>query len=148
MDVVVIENYDIAGLHNISDDAIIEPVGKFRSIIRVEDRGLMLHLRYAIVAVFLSHAYKIGTEFRGGFVMEAIRKYIDASTLMSVMTLPETFKNRKLEVLIFPAEEQESVKRKADIESVVQSLIGAIPNTDMSLEELREERLQKYEIVD
>ena len=32
--------------------------------------------------------------------MEAIRKYIDASSLMTVMSLPETFKNRKLEVLI------------------------------------------------
>ena len=32
--------------------------------------------------------------------MEAIRKYNDASSLMSVMGLPESFKNRKLEVLI------------------------------------------------
>lgn len=80
--------------------------------------------------------------------MEVIRKYIDASSLMSIMTLPETFKNRKLEVLVFPTEEQESLKEKMDIESVVQSLIGAIPDTDMSLEELREERRQKYEIVD
>ena len=37
---------------------------------------------------------------------------------------------------------------KLDIESVVQSLIGAIPDTDMSLEEFREERRHKYETVD
>lgn len=78
--------------------------------------------------------------------MEAIRKYIDASSLMAVMELPETFKNQKLEVLVFPMEEQES--KKTDIESVVQSLIGAIPATDMSLEEMREERRLKYETVD
>ena len=78
--------------------------------------------------------------------MEAIRKYIDASSLITVMALPETFKNRKLEVLVFPMEEQES--EKTDIESVVQSLIGAIPATDMSLEEMREERRLKYETVD
>ncbi len=78
--------------------------------------------------------------------MEAIRKYIDANSLMAVMALPETFKNRKLEVLVFPMEEQES--EKTDIESVVQSLIGAIPTTDMSLEEMREERRLKYETVD
>lgn len=78
--------------------------------------------------------------------MEAIRKYIDASSLMTVMALPETFKNRKLEVLVFPMEEQES--EKTDNESVVQSLIGAIPATDMSLEEMREERRLKYETVD
>ena len=81
-----------------------------------------------------------------GSSMEAIRKYIDASSLMAVMALPETFKNRKLEVLVFPMEEQES--EKTDIESVVQSLIGAIPATDMSLEEMREERRLKYETVD
>ena len=80
--------------------------------------------------------------------MEAIRKYIDADSLTSIITLPETFKNKKLEVLIFPVDEQELEKQKEDIESVVQSLIGAISDTDMSLEELREERLQKYEIID
>lgn len=80
--------------------------------------------------------------------MEAIRRYIDASRLMSIMALPETFKNRKLEVLVFPTEEQESKKEKIDIESVVQSLIGVIPDVDMTLEELREERRQKYETVD
>lgn len=78
--------------------------------------------------------------------MEAIRKYIDASSLMTVMSLPETFKNRKLEVLIFPTEEQEP--EKADVASVVQSLIGAIPATDMSLTEMQEERRHKYETVD
>ena len=80
--------------------------------------------------------------------MEAIRKYIDASSLMSIMTLPESFINRKLEVLVFPTEEREAESEKADIESVVQSLIGAIPDTDMSLEEFREERRHKYEAVD
>lgn len=80
--------------------------------------------------------------------MEAIRKYIDASSLMSVMELPQSFINRKLEVLVFPTEEQETVKEKVDIESVVQSLLGAIPDTDMSLEEFREERRHKYETVD
>lgn len=78
--------------------------------------------------------------------MEAIRKYIDASSLMAVMALPETFKNRKLEVLIFPTEEQET--EKADIASIVQSLIGAIPATDLSLAEMQEERRRKYEAAD
>lgn len=49
----------------------------------------------------------------------------------------ENFKNRKLEVLIFPTEEQEP--EKTDIASVVQSLIGAIPATGLSLAEMQEE---------
>lgn len=81
--------------------------------------------------------------------MEVIRKYIDANHLMSVMTLPETFKNRKLEVIVIPGEEmKETSKKAADIEQAIQSLLGAVPYTDMSLEELREERLRKYEGFD
>ena len=75
--------------------------------------------------------------------MEAVRKYIDADSLMTVMRLPEQFRNRKLEVLILPVEEPEkSSKKAADIDRALQSLVGAIPYTDMSLEELREERLK------
>ena len=60
----------------------------------------------------------------------------------------EKFRNRKLEVIIIPAEEQEKSSKKAgDIVQALQSLIGAIPYTDMSLEELREERLKKYENI-
>ena len=81
--------------------------------------------------------------------MEVVRKYIDANSLMTVMKLPEKFRNRKLEVIILPAEEQEKLSKKAaDIDQALQSLVGAIPYTDMSLEELREERLKKYENID
>ncbi|MCM1086881.1 MAG: hypothetical protein NC318_02640 [Blautia sp.] len=80
--------------------------------------------------------------------MEVVRKYIDADSLMTVMKLPEKFRNRKLEVLILPADEQEKSSKKAiDIDKALQSLVGAIPYTDMSLEELREERLKKYENI-
>lgn len=62
--------------------------------------------------------------------MEAIRKYIDADNLITVMKLPGKFRNRKLEVIIFLAEEQEEVpKRTADIDRALQLLTGAIPYT-------------------
>lgn len=51
-----------------------------------------------------------------------------------------------MEVLIFPTEEQET--EKVDVESAVQSLIGAIPATDLSLAEMQEERRRKYETAD
>ncbi len=51
-------------------------------------------------------------------IMEAIRRFIDAEELMSILALP------------------------------LKSLLGAIPNTNLSLEELRNERLSKYEIND
>lgn len=78
--------------------------------------------------------------------MEVVRKYIDADSLMTVMRLPEKFRNRKLEVIVLLAEEQEKSSKKAsDIDQALQSLVGSIPYTDMSLEELREERLKKFE---
>jgi len=81
--------------------------------------------------------------------MEVIREYIEASRLMSVMTLPETFKNRKLEVIVISGEETAKTRKKAsEIDQAVQSLLGAVPYTDMSLSELREERLKKYESAD
>ena len=81
--------------------------------------------------------------------MEVVRKYIDADSLMTVMKLPEKFRNRKLEVIILPAEEQEKTSRKAvEIDQALQSLIGSISYTDMTLKELREERLRKYENID
>lgn len=79
--------------------------------------------------------------------MEVIRKYIDANSLMSIMTLPEAFRNRKLEVIVLPTDEQASAEQTKDIQSIVQSLIGAIPHTSLSLTELREERLGKYEVA-
>lgn len=80
--------------------------------------------------------------------MEVIRKFIDASSLMSVMALPETFRDRKLEVIVLPADEDAPAQRKADVSRIVQSLVGAIPHTDMTLSELRDERLGKYESAD
>ena len=80
--------------------------------------------------------------------MEVVRKYINASSLMSIMKLPENFKNRKLEVIVLPTEEKEIVEKEVEVQGKVQSLVGGIPYTDMSLSELREERLKKYEITD
>jgi len=77
--------------------------------------------------------------------MEVIRKFIDANSLMSVMALPEAFRNRKLEVIVLPTEEEAVTQQKTDVPSIVQSLVGAIPHTDMTLSELRDERLEKYE---
>ncbi|MBD5160746.1 MAG: hypothetical protein HDT14_01720 [Oscillibacter sp.] len=77
--------------------------------------------------------------------MEVIRKFIDANALMSIMALPEAFRNRKLEIIVLPTDEDTPVQQKADVEDVVQSLVGAIPYTGLTLSELRDERLGRYE---
>ena len=70
--------------------------------------------------------------------MEVVRKYVDASSLMTIMKLPDNFKNKKLEVIILPTEEKESVEKKENVKDIVQSLVGAIPYTDKTLSELRD----------
>ena len=77
--------------------------------------------------------------------MEVIRKFIDANSLMSIMALPEAFRNRKLAVIVLPTDEETAIQQKPDVAGIVQSLVGAIPYTDMTLSELRDERLGKYE---
>ena len=71
--------------------------------------------------------------------MEVIRKFIDANSLMSIMALPEAFRNRKLEIIVLPTEEETTTQQKPDVAGIVQSLV------DMTLSELRDERLGKYE---
>lgn len=81
--------------------------------------------------------------------MEVIRKFVDARQLMPIIPLPETMQNRKLEVIILPAEERENVRYKnQDIENIVDSLTGSIPDSGMTLEDYRAERLSKYENID
>ena len=37
--------------------------------------------------------------------MEFVRKIVDASSLLKIMQLPETLKNRKLEIIVLPVDE-------------------------------------------
>ena len=82
--------------------------------------------------------------------MEFVRKIVDASSLLKIMQLPETLKNRKLEIIVLPVDEPRKEISSANIGSYViseitQSLIGSIPLPDVSLEDIKEERLAKYE---
>lgn len=46
--------------------------------------------------------------------MEVVRKIKDAELLMPVMALPETFRDRKLEVIVLPAEERTAPQKKSN----------------------------------
>lgn len=84
--------------------------------------------------------------------MEFVRKIVDASSLMNIIQLPDTLRNRKLEIIVLPVEEaQEELSSKNiaefDISDITQSLIGSIPLSDISLEQIKEERLARYESI-
>ena len=81
--------------------------------------------------------------------MEVVRKIVDARKLMSIIPLPETMRNRRLEVIVLPAEEKTLEQPKDNnIEAIVDSLVGIIPDMGKSLEDYRAERLKKYESLD
>lgn len=81
--------------------------------------------------------------------MEFIRKYIDAGILSSIITLPASLQNQKLEIIVLPAGEIEQTEKKvSDVDKTINALFGAIPDAHLSLEEYRAERRRKYEITD
>ena len=87
--------------------------------------------------------------------MEAIKQIIDSRLLDGVIPLPKNFQNKKVEVIIFLNEEKKTLPSltKNDIEamlkgSVTESLIGVLPQSEITLENYRAERLAKYERID
>jgi hypothetical protein len=86
--------------------------------------------------------------------MEALRKIINSKALETLFPLPKSFQNKDIEIIILPVnkkEEKPHVSRQMINEmlpgSITQSLIGAIPFSNISLEDIRLERLQKYESI-
>jgi hypothetical protein len=86
--------------------------------------------------------------------MEVLRKIIDSKTLETLFPLPKSFQNKDIEIIALPVNKKEKkpyVTRQMIDEmlpgSVTQSLIGAISFSNISLEDIRAERLQKYEIT-
>lgn len=84
--------------------------------------------------------------------MEFVRTIIDANSVMKIIQLPDTLKDRKLEIIILPLDEiqkepyqKNTNETKAEISKITQSLKGSIPLSDVSLEQIKEERLTKYE---
>jgi len=86
--------------------------------------------------------------------MEAVRQVVDSSLLKDVLTLPRGFQNKKVEVIVLLQEEASAKPKLSGLDmtsmlkgSITESLIGAIPKTNMSLNDYRAERLAKYDSV-
>ena len=86
--------------------------------------------------------------------MEAVRRVIDSDLLMGVVPLPRSFHSKKIEIIVFVKEENNMLPQvtKGDIDSmlagsVTESLIGALPQSNKTLDDYRSERLSKYETI-
>ncbi|MCL1804108.1 MAG: hypothetical protein FWG30_10860 [Eubacteriaceae bacterium] len=83
--------------------------------------------------------------------MEAIRKIIDSSLLIDIVALPESFRSKKVEIIILPVDERPTQQAFTmnDLNemlegSITESLIGILPNSGKSIENYRSERLSKF----
>ena len=87
--------------------------------------------------------------------MEVIKQIIDSNLLSSVISLPKSFQNKKVEVIVSLTEEKTILPKLTMKEideilkgSITESLIGSVSQSNMSLDDYRAERLKKYESVD
>lgn len=83
------------------------------------------------------------------------KQIVNADTLSAGITVPPNFRNRKVEIIIRPIDEPKPLPiiRRSELEtmmegSVALSLLGALPHSDITLEEIRAERLSRYERTD
>ena len=87
-----------------------------------------------------------------------VRKIVDSSALAGIFDLPPAFRNKKVEVVLFPVKEpmKETLLTMAQIEEwakapEVQALVGALKGAglpaDISISDIRNERIaEKYEV--
>jgi len=87
--------------------------------------------------------------------MTPLRKIIDSNALTNIFDLPPDFKNKKVEVIMFPLEEKKNLRlTMAQIEEwvnalAIQSLVGALKTTDLpadiNINDIRKDRItEKY----
>ena len=84
--------------------------------------------------------------------METVRQVINSDLLQGVISLPKSFQQKKVEIIIFIKDEESTMPSftQSDIDSllpgsITESLIGALPQSDRTLDDYRSERLAKYE---
>ena len=80
--------------------------------------------------------------------MEVVRHFLDADALKSIISLPDSFRGRRLEIIVLPASDEPPAKDRTRVEEILHTLSGAIPDTGLTLDEYRAERLKKYETAD
>ena len=77
--------------------------------------------------------------------MKAIRQYVDAERLSTVIALPESLRNQKLEVIVLPVPKQVPKMRTATFSGFIAWLYDSTPDSTPSTSLLSEELLSKIQ---
>jgi len=91
--------------------------------------------------------------------MTQVRKIVDSSSLAGIFDLPPVFKNRKIEVIMFPVEEKSDITPKFTMAQIeewaqsprVQAIVGVLKDAglpaDITMKDIRQMRLNdKYKL--
>lgn len=80
--------------------------------------------------------------------MEVLREVMNSDRLKTLFTVPKSMENMEVEVIVLPLADRRKQKREVDVEAALKSITGIIPDEGMSLDDYRNERLEKYVGID
>lgn len=80
--------------------------------------------------------------------MEVLREVMNSNRLKTLFAVPKSMENMEVEVIVLPLADKRKHKREIDVEAALKSITGIIPDEGMSLDDYRNERLEKYVGVD
>jgi hypothetical protein len=90
--------------------------------------------------------------------MTQVRKIVDSSSIADIFDLPPLFKNRKVEVIVFPVEDNAEVTPKFTMAQMiewsksprVQAIVGVLEAADLpadlTMKDVRQMRLEEKNI--
>ena len=80
--------------------------------------------------------------------MEVLREIINSDRLKTLFTVPKSMENMDVEVIVLPLADKRRQKREVDVEAALKNITRIIQDEGMSLEDYRNERLEKYAGID
>ena len=80
--------------------------------------------------------------------MEVLREIINSDRLKTLFTVPKSMENMDVEVIVLPLADKRRQKREVDVEAALKNITGIIQDEGMSLEDYRNERLEKCAGID
>ena len=80
--------------------------------------------------------------------MEVLREIINSDRLKTLFTVPKSMENMDVEEIVLPLADKRRQKREVDVEAALKNITRIIQDEGMSLEDYRNERLEKYAGID
>jgi len=87
--------------------------------------------------------------------MTAVRQIIDSQAISHIVDLPKSLQHSLVEIKIMPISCKRTARKVSRTQllsllagSITESITGVLPDTNITLEQVRAERLSKYESTD